>query len=790
VEEKLTAVGTVSGIGSMLCAARQAGFEVLGNVEHRKYYHAKDKYGRNTFTENFPGAIFKHSLDDLSLEEIERLMNPTLALGHADCFPGDSKVYTSKGWKPIKNIDVGDLVLTHAGRFKPVLRLISKKYQGDILCLRTKAGPGENGTLFLTLNHPVRVGESWVKAEDVRPGDSVKVLSMPCSGCSKPIPIFAKQSTPTKRGTFCSIPCAVNHQWASASAEEKSALVRRAHEETRRKCAEKDHPFYDRSLRLSAADKLKSEKAMDEELRRAGLVLERQWPVDVGPYRYFIDFAIPGLKIGIEVDGWHHGLRRERDDARELRLISAGWVIVHVDVSTQKQFDFRAVADEVKRLSMNHGGEYEFIDVPIREIEKKPRKNETTVYNLSVLDDNSYVVKGFAVKNCGNFSTLSGSLKDRHLRAQDPGDIPDTVAIVKKFQPRFFALDNLPGSLKAYSIQKYAEELPDYDLFPEWVSNWGYGNVQKYRNRFFLLGARKEEKWAFVPGEFEHNFTVADVIRDLPEPRAGSNFPNHDPHSMTRDSPRALNCGGYRRKLTWAEVAEYFRDKPTGFTLQYERSDGSLVNRIGFVKGHWDGPAHVLTGGNASLHALRCDPLTIRERARIQGFPDDFVFYGVTLDPDGTWDHDVNRSVAIRQTGKAMPIQFCRYVSWQVADHVQGRQADPSYSRRVLRPNEHVDQAKLQYCETRGYADQEKACAACWLYDRCTVRSRKYGIGAADVAQGILIDPVVEPKARPAAQEARQRPITPGPEVSARQPRAAVHRVLARPSPTMKLLDF
>ena len=53
--------------------------------------------------------------------------------------------------------------------------------------------------------------------------------------------------------------------------------------------------------------------------------------------------------------------------------------------------------------------------------------------------------------------------------------------------------------------------------------------------------------------------------------------------------------------------------------------------RIGFLKGHWDGPSHVLTGGNAILHHHRCDPYTIRERARIQGFPDDFTFYGTVM---------------------------------------------------------------------------------------------------------------------------------------------------------------
>lgn len=328
---------------------------------------------------------------------------------------------------------------------------------------------------------------------------------------------------------------------------------------------------------------------------------------------------------------------------------------------------------------------------------------------------------------CGRFSQLSGSVKNRELRAQDPGDIPLFVELVAKLKPRYFAMDDLPKSLLAYPMEKYAELLPEYDLFPEWVSNWGYGNVQKGRNRFFLLGARKDEKWAFVPGEAEHSLTVASVLEDLPTPRKGANVPNQDPHDNSLDCFRALNLGAYRKKNSWAEVQEHMRDKPSGYTLRYFRQDGSVVARIGFLKGHWDGPAHVLTGGNAILHNQRCEPYTIRERARIQGFPDSFVFYGAALDAKGRWNHDTS-SPMVRQTGKAMPVQFARFLSEQVARRLQGKPADAS-GRRVLQSNEHVDAAKRWYCSTVGYADQAAACGACWMSARCEIRVGKYGFG-------------------------------------------------------------
>lgn len=351
---------------------------------------------------------------------------------------------------------------------------------------------------------------------------------------------------------------------------------------------------------------------------------------------------------------------------------------------------------------------------------------------------------------CGRFSLLDGANqkvardKGRPERAMDPADIPLFVDIIGKLRPRYFVMDDLPKSLQAFTMRQYHEGLREYDLFPEWVSNWGYGNVQRQRNRMFMLGALKTEQWTFRPGESDHQGTVRSVLEVLPTPRRGSNVPNHDPHQLYSDCFRALNLGGYRKKNSWGDVQQYFKEQRTGHTLAYEREDGSTVNRIGFVKGHWDGPAHVLTGGNACLHPLRCTPYTIRERARLQGFPDDFVFYGTVLDKDGKWSHDENHHM-IRQTGKAMPVQFCEYVSRQVAAHIRG-ELFKSTGTRLLKPDEYVSEAKSWYCQEVGYSDQRGACGQCWLYDRCTIRTEKYKIGEFPVA-------VAQPLSRAKAAE-------------------------------------
>ena len=329
---------------------------------------------------------------------------------------------------------------------------------------------------------------------------------------------------------------------------------------------------------------------------------------------------------------------------------------------------------------------------------------------------------------CGNFSQLGGVNKAHKEKLLDPTDIPLFIDLVARLKPRFFVMDDLPKSFGAFPMSEYAKRLPDYDLFPEWVSNWGYGNVQTYRNRMFMIGSLREEKWSFQAGEAENPLTLADVIGDLPEPRVGSNFPNHDPWAPEELAQKSLSLRKIGDRPKWRELAEYAeKNWKQGQSMTYFANDGTIKKKPGCKIEYWDRGASVQDGGSYKLHPIRFSPLTLRERARIQGFPDDFVFYGAKLNEAGEYNNDRNVHMA-KQTGKAMPVQFCRYVSGQVMTHLEGKNFKSS-NHRVLRPNEFVDDAKRWYCTNVGYADQKRACSNCWLYSTCSIRSQQYGIG-------------------------------------------------------------
>lgn len=401
---------------------------------------------------------------------------------------------------------------------------------------------------------------------------------------------------------------------------------------------------------------------------------------------------------------------------------------------------------------------------------------------------------------CGNFSQLNAN-RDA---VNDPGDIPLFCDLVAEFKPRYFVMDDLPKSFIAFPMAEYHRRLPGYDLFPEWVSNWGYGNTQRARNRFFMLGALKQERWAFVPGEQRHDKTVADIIGDL-EGMEG-NFPNHDRHVVGENCAKGLHLKYRDHRATWGEMRDYILNEvKEGGPIHYVGEDGSEKIRVGSYKGHWNGPAHVLTGGISGFHPRKGLPYTIRERARLQGFPDDFAFHGTVLDEENgqrVWNHDRNMHM-VRQTGKAMPVQFCEYASKQIMNHIAGVFPLEYSNTRVIQPNAYVDAAKTWYCANVGYNNQPAACRSCQLARGCVIREEKgialaqdqarlLGLPSRSVAPGVTTTtpgPATEPRRNKRLTSARRVPDVPKP---ARGPKVQEGKVPLKSYRTVvtTMLDF
>lgn len=69
------------------------------------------------------------------------------------CFPFYERVMTQGGMKMICHIEEGDLVLTHSGQYKKVLKVWKREYSGDLVEVKTKGLPATR----MTVEHPVLV---------------------------------------------------------------------------------------------------------------------------------------------------------------------------------------------------------------------------------------------------------------------------------------------------------------------------------------------------------------------------------------------------------------------------------------------------------------------------------------------------------------------------------------------------------------------------------------------------------------------------------------------------------
>ncbi len=137
------------------------------------------------------------------------------------------------------------------------------------------------------------------------------------------------------------------------------------------------------------------EKRMMESLDKLNIEYVFQYPI----LRYNVDFAIPNLKIVIECDGeyWHRD--KVKDKIRQQNIENEGWLVLRYSGKQINQH-LEIIEDELSRILCNHTGGYESVPWQIESIKKYTPKKNVTLFNFSVVEDESYIAKGVVVHNC------------------------------------------------------------------------------------------------------------------------------------------------------------------------------------------------------------------------------------------------------------------------------------------------------------------------------------------------------------------------------------------------------
>lgn len=227
------------------------------------------------------------------------------------------------------------------------------------------------------------------------------------------------------------------------------------------------------------------------------------------------------------------------------------------------------------------------------------------------------------------------------------------IRILKEKQPKFFLAENVKGMLSKIHKEAVANivkefEAAGYDIFIQLLNAADYGVAQD-RERVFYIGFRKDLHVSFTfPEKYEQKLCLKDVIWDLKDtaiPARNGNKTNglkgnheyftgsYSPIFMSRNRVRA-----------WDEQA--FTIQASGRQCQLHPQAPKMIkegkDRYCFVR------------GSEELYRR----LSIREVARIQGFPDDFDFIYQTLN-DG-----------YKMIGNAVPINLAFVLAKQIMSFI------------------------------------------------------------------------------------------------------------------------
>lgn len=301
---------------------------------------------------------------------------------------------------------------------------------------------------------------------------------------------------------------------------------------------------------------------------------------------------------------------------------------------------------------------------------------ETYRRNLSphaqVLDADTLsaeALMGLAQLRPGECDLLAGgppcqgfSLQGRGSR-QDPRNHLSLVFLewVRLVRPKSFLIENVPaitsvrGRHVMRTVQLVAAEM-DYGLSIHTVNALDFGVAQN-RRRTFIVGMsdHREFLWPDVTGP---RLTVGDAIGGLPSPPLdGSCHPqvfNHyrEARMSAKNVARiqAVPEGGSRLDL------------PEHLQLECHKSGHRHLDTYGRLA--WNKPSGTITARFDSFtrgrfgHPVEDRSVTLREGARLQGFPDDFLFLG-------------NREEGARMIGNAVAPPLARAFASALASQLR-----------------------------------------------------------------------------------------------------------------------
>lgn len=253
------------------------------------------------------------------------------------------------------------------------------------------------------------------------------------------------------------------------------------------------------------------------------------------------------------------------------------------------------------------------------------------------------------------------------------------VKLADRLKPQAVVLENVPGMLQTNGgigakriIQDFKEI--GYNMTPKLLYAPDYG-IPQIRKRVFFVGLRDSDSIFEFPEatvDKDHYVTCEQAIGDLPSLQTedgeiiyGDEIQNYvsNPQSdyqkkMRKNSDKVYNhIGSIQIEKTKKMISLVPEGK--NYKALPEEYQGIYKYHEALTRYHSKKPSNTINTGHRSHFHYKWNRIpTVRESARLQSFPDDFIFYG-------------NKSQQYRQVGNAVPPMLGQVVANQLKQYLK-----------------------------------------------------------------------------------------------------------------------
>ncbi|MEM3485447.1 MAG: DNA cytosine methyltransferase [Candidatus Methanomethyliaceae archaeon] len=244
--------------------------------------------------------------------------------------------------------------------------------------------------------------------------------------------------------------------------------------------------------------------------------------------------------------------------------------------------------------------------------------------------------------------------------------------IVTELRPKLFLMENVPGILGRRGmnvVRRFEEQMTvgGYCMRVADVNAAAYG-VPQMRRRIFFYGWESGRVPFHFPAPVrstEEFRTVWDAIGDLPSPPADNSPHPDDPlHRCTRLSP--MN----QQRIRLIPPGGGMEDLPVELRVPCHKNGANLIgHRYVYGRLALDKPASTITARFDSFtrgrfgHPVEHRNITLREGARLQSFPDSFIFLG-------------SQEEIAAMIGNAVPPLLAHQIAVAMLKHLEGETHD------------------------------------------------------------------------------------------------------------------